>query len=181
MLTRQKLLTTQYQKALERIIAEKQFERLNTVTIEFNEKVPFRFTMVGSFTTDIRMIPVEILRSDCAATPMYAMSILDFGNKSTLVISSHVSVPRKYLTQFMTEILKLSCSGHLTDVLLRFMINNNQGFAARPSFMNSMDHEAISYYFGSVSGKYYFGLNESVTRICFPPYLNEWTLKRISE
>lgn len=151
---------------------------LNTVTIEFESRIPLRFSMAGLLTTDLRMREKSVDLEKCRLPPLLFMHLLDFDNTSRLVLSSPTYVPREIFQQFVNTLLSVALTGHLTDVLFRFMVNNNQGLAANPQFLSSLEPEQQGFLFASISANYYFGCPHSVTRLCYPPYMDFWSLCR---
>ena len=78
---------------------------------------------------------------------------------------------------WLDEFQEYANSGHLADILLRYMFVNNHGLIFKPSFVPTLNGEQARYLTGPLADKMYHGLDPQISRICDPPYFEyAWQL-----
>jgi hypothetical protein len=154
------------------------FDYLETRVFDFGRRLPFRYSVAASFTTSLRHEHVNVSKSECGPTPSLYLHMLDSGSTTKLIMSWPKYVPQRIPDTWLTQLIQYSDSGHLADVLLRYMFIHNHGLVFSPSFVPSLDHEQASFLTAPLATSFYHGQKPGITRICEPPYFaSDWKLK----
>lgn len=156
------------------------FESLTTHVFDFGRKLPFRYSVAGSFTTSMRHEHVDISQKECPPTPSVYIHMLNVDSSTKLIVSWPKHVPSRYPNAWLDELIQYSNSGHLADVLLRYMFINNHGLVFNPSLVPTLRHEQSSFLTSPLATTYYHSERPDTTRICEPPYFDyNWKLSPI--
>lgn len=159
----------------------KDYESIESRIFDFNEELPIRYSLAGSFTTSLLNERITVSRVEHSQMPAMFLHILSEGKTTKLIFSWLSTIPSKYPLEWIRQINQFSESGNLQDVLLRFMFINNHGLVFKPSFQNTFGHEGTNYLTAPLSGQVYHGLKPERTRICKPPYFNDnWKVSDVT-
>lgn len=150
---------------------------LTTHVFDFGRKLPYRYSVAASFTTSLRHEHVEISQEQCPPTPSVYLHLLNVDSTTKLIVSWPNYVPDKFSDAWLTQLMQYSESGHLADVLLRYMFIFNHGLVFNPSVVPTFRHEQSAFLTSPLATSYYHGDKPDITRICEPPYFDHnWKL-----
>lgn len=153
---------------------------LETMTLDFGQDLPFRFSLAASFATSLRNEPVTISQKECPPMPAVFFHMLDVGGTTKLILSWPKYVPDRYPNEWLTQLIQYSESGHLADLIWRFMFINNHGLAFRPSFVPELNNEQCAFLTAPLATAFYHNVRPQVTRIAEPPYFaTPWKLRQL--
>lgn len=162
-------------------IDKQNFNFIQTRIYDFGENLPIRYSLAGTFVTSLLNESIFVSQIEHHEMPMLFLHILHEGNSTKLIFSWLSTVPKRYPEKWLSQFEEYSNSGHLADVLLKFMFISNHGLVFWPSFSKSFTHEGTNYLTAPLSGQVYHGLKPEITRICNPPYFNyNWKVKNVT-
>lgn len=113
--------------------ADGAFDNLETAVFDFGRQLPVRFSVSASFTLGLRQESVRITARDCVPRPAVFLHLLEEGGTTKLILSWPSYVPARFPQAWIDQLEGWSASGHLADVLWRYMFINNFGLAFKPS------------------------------------------------
>lgn len=145
---------------------------LTTRVFDLGEEIPIRYSVAHTFAHDIHCQSVTIPRSECFNPPLYFIHLLKIEGTTKLIFSWMSYIPKKYPDSWIKQINTISKSGHLPDILLRYMFVNNHGLVFDPKFEHSLNFESSQYLTSPVSGSFYANEKIQPSRVCYPPYFN---------
>lgn len=158
------------------------FDIIKSRIFDFGKELPIRYSLAGTFVTSLLNEKVAVSQIEHPDMPMLFFHILSEGNTTKLIFSWLSSVPERFPNKWIKQLEQFSKSGHLADVLMRFMFISNHGLTFSPSLDKEFGHEATNYLIAPLSGHVYHGLKPEITRICIPPYLAfNWKIKDVTE
>ena len=150
---------------------------IRTKVYDINTDLPVRFSLAGCMVTSLRHEHIHISQIECPLLPAFFFHLLDVDGSTKLIFSCLDCIPEHFSNAWIEELEIRSNSGHLADVLLRFMFINNHGLVFKPSLVHTFSHEQAAYLTSPLSGKMYFDAEPQITRICEPPYFDlNWQL-----
>jgi len=163
-------------------IYNKNYDFITSRVFDFDEELPIRYSLAGTFVTSLLNEKIFVSQIDHPEMPMLFLHVLSDETSTKLIFSWFSSVPDQYPLEWLDQFETFSHSGHLADVLLRFMFISNHGLVFRPSFNKVLRHEGTNYLTSPLSGQVYHGLTPEVTRICHPPYFDfAWKLREVTD
>jgi len=161
-------------------VAAKNFGLLETRVFDFKQDLPIRFSLAASIVNSLKNEHTHVSQIECPQFPGVFLHILDVDGTTKLIFSWLKCIPERFPNVWIEQFKKLSDSGHIADVLLRFMFINNHGLVFKPSFVPTLNHEQSSYLTSSLAGRMYNGVEPEISRVCHPPYFDlGWKLTSV--
>lgn len=153
------------------------YDCLTTEVFDFGRRLPYRYSVAASFTTSLRHEHIYVSQEECPPTPSVYLHLLNVESTTKLILSWPNYVPDKFPNTWLTQLMQFSESGHLADVLLRYMFIFNHGLVFDPSVVPKLRHEQSAFLTSPLATSYYHGDKPEITRICEPPYFDHnWKL-----
>ncbi len=158
-------------------VLQNDFNFLESHVLDFRCRLPFRFSLSSTFAISLHCDTVSISQYECSSMPAFFFHVLNSGDSTKLILSWLKCVPDRYPHDWLTKFLYYSETGHLADVLLRYMFIQNHGLVLRPSFVQSLNCEQSAFLTSPLASQHYFDQAPEPTRICSPPYFDlKWRL-----
>lgn len=153
------------------------FSFLESHVLDFRCDLPLRFSLAATFSLSLHYEHVDIRTHECPSTPALFIHLLNSGGSTKLILSWLKCVPDRYPNDWLTKFIYYSETGHLSDVLLRYMFIQNHGLVMRPSFASSLNCEQNAFLTAPLATRHYLDQTPQPTRICNPPYFDlNWKL-----
>jgi hypothetical protein len=159
-------------KSIQSRVLSGDYSFLESYILDFACNLPCRFSIASTFAISLHFENTEISQYECPPMPALFMHLLNSGGSTKLILSWLKDVPDRYPTDWLAKLIHYSETGHLADVLLRYMFIQNHGLVMRPSFASSLGFEQSSFLTASLASQFYLGQKPQPTRICNPPYFD---------
>jgi len=154
------------------------YDFLETKTFEFGCELPFRYSLAATFSSSLLGEYVNISTTECPQIPALFIHFLNIDGTTKLIFSWMKCVPDRYVDDWLRQFQEYSESGHLADVLLRYMFINNHGLVLRPSFLNTLNENQTEYLTQPLrAATYFIGEVSQPAKFFTPPLFDlNWKL-----
>lgn len=153
---------------------------IETRMYDFNEELPFRYSLASVMTTSLLNEHINICQLECPPLPGMFLHLLEIDGTTKLIFSWLKCIPKRYAESWIQQFERFSESGHLADILLRYMVINNHGLISKPSFVATLKPEQSFFLTKPLMDQMYLGSQPQPTLLRTPPYFDlNWRLSSI--
>lgn len=138
---RQKMTNIQMANIFQNGLEHQFYGRLKTRVFELDAKLDFRYSCAAPMTLDFLNRSLPINWGDCILDPIAFVSFLEVGGAPSLIVSWFDYIPNSISDKYVDVICEICDSEDFADVMVRYAVINNCGFAAHPNWVESWDGE----------------------------------------